>query len=121
MQKLTAIFLLFALLSVGFSKCFVYAGFTINKKYIAASLCQNRYKPQLHCNGNCFLMKKIKQAEQKEKTDEQQSKKNNSYEALIDTRILLNVPLVKNIQLVFIHPTFSYPTQSNAVFEPPQA
>jgi hypothetical protein len=121
MQKLTAIFLIFALLSVGFSKCFIYVGFIINKNYIAASLCENRNKPQLHCKGKCFLMKKIKQAEEKEKTDEQQFKKSNLYEALVNTRILLSEPLAKNIKIVFNNPTFNYPTKSNSVFEPPQA
>lgn len=121
MQKLTAIFLIFALLSVGFSKCFIYVSFTINKNFIVSSLCENRNKPQLHCNGKCFLMKKIKQAEEKEKADEQQFKKCNSYEALIDTQIFINAPLVKNIKIIFNKLTFTYPTQSNSVFEPPQA
>lgn len=121
MKFLTTILLLFALLGTNFSKYFMYAGFTINKKYIAASLCENRNKPQLHCKGSCFLMKKIKQAEQKEKNEKQLLKKNNTYEALIYTKINIKIPLVKNIKLVFVHPTFTYPTQSNAVFEPPQA
>jgi hypothetical protein len=121
MRKLTAIFLIFALLSVGFSRYFIYAGFVINKNYIAASLCENRNKPQLHCKGNCFLMKKIKQAQQSEKSQAQQTKKNNLYEALIDAKIAVTAPLVKNIKRVFNNPTFIYPEKSNSVFEPPQA
>ena len=39
------------------------AWYSINKKYIASTLCINRYKPQLKCNGKCFLAKKIKEAE----------------------------------------------------------
>lgn len=121
MKKLTAIFLIFALLSVGFSRCFIYAGFKINKNYIVASLCENRNKPQLHCKGNCFLMKKMKQAQQSEKSEAQQIKKNNLYEALIDTKIAVSVPLAKNIKRIFNNPTFIYPKKSNSVFEPPQA
>ena len=66
-------------------------------------------------------MKKIKQAEQKEKTDEQLLKKNNAYEALIYTKIIINAPLVKNIKTIFNNPTFIYPEKSNPIFQPPQA
>ena len=121
MQKLTAIFLLFALLSSNCSKCLVYAGFKLNKNYIATSLCENRNKPRLHCNGKCFLMKKIKQANDKEKSNATEFKKNNSYEALISINLLIHPPLVKNIKLAFNNPTFSYPQKSNSIFQPPQA
>jgi hypothetical protein len=66
-KRLTAILVLVALLSSGFSRFFVYAGFALNKDYIANNLCVNRDKPWLHCNGRCFFMKKIKQAEENEK------------------------------------------------------
>ena len=61
--------LIFALISANFSRLFVYAGFELNRNYIAAKLCENRNKPWLHCNGKCYFMKKIKQAEEKEKND----------------------------------------------------
>ncbi|TAH01471.1 MAG: hypothetical protein EAZ15_07280 [Sphingobacteriales bacterium] len=121
MQKFTAILLLFALLSFNFSRCFIYAGYNLNKKYITTSLCENRNKPLMHCNGKCFLMKKIKQANNKEKCNEAEFKKNNSYEALITTKLVITIPLVKNISLVFKNPTFTYPKKSNFIFEPPQA
>ena len=121
MQKFTAILLLFTLLSSNFSRFFVYTGFKINKNYILTSLCENRNKPQLHCNGNCFLMKKIKQADKKEKADKQNSKKNNSQEAFIHTQTALITPFVKCIEPIFTNPTFTYPTKSNTFFQPPQA
>jgi hypothetical protein len=31
-----------------------------NKEYIARVLCQNRDKPQLHCDGKCYLAKQLK-------------------------------------------------------------
>jgi hypothetical protein len=40
--------------------------FKINQKYIAAKLCQNRNRPQMHCNGQCVLMKKMKQQEKQD-------------------------------------------------------
>lgn len=36
--------------------CFEYA---VNKEYIAATLCENKAKPQMHCNGQCHLKKEL--------------------------------------------------------------
>lgn len=34
-----------------------------NKTYISKALCENRNRPQLHCDGKCVLAKKLQQAE----------------------------------------------------------
>lgn len=36
------------------------AYYHLNRDYIARVLCQNRDKPQLHCDGKCYLAKKLK-------------------------------------------------------------
>lgn len=36
--------------------------YNLNKEYIASVLCENRDKPQLACNGKCYLDKKIKES-----------------------------------------------------------
>lgn len=48
----------------------VHAGFELNQKYIAETLCINRSRPWMHCNGKCYFMKKIRQAEENEKKQE---------------------------------------------------
>ncbi len=40
--------------------------FHINQQYIVKNICENRYRPQVQCKGNCLLMKKFRQEEQKE-------------------------------------------------------
>jgi hypothetical protein len=62
LKQLAAWLLIFSVLTVNYSRLFVYAGFKLNQSYITAKLCENRDKPLLHCNGKCYLMKKIKQA-----------------------------------------------------------
>jgi len=42
-----------------FSKWILIIEFDIYRNYIAKNLCENRYRPQLHCNGKCLLMKKM--------------------------------------------------------------
>jgi hypothetical protein len=70
LKRLTAICLLAALISSNCSLFFVYAGFEMNNKYIAENLCINKNRPWLHCDGKCYFMKKIRQAEENEKKQE---------------------------------------------------
>ena len=74
-RRLIAFTLLLALLSSILSKLFVYAEFKSNQAYIAATLCENRDRPELNCEGKCYLMKKLKDAEDKEKKQENQAQK----------------------------------------------
>ncbi|RKR84150.1 hypothetical protein BDD43_4377 [Mucilaginibacter gracilis] len=59
--------LMLAVFTGSFSTLFIYAGFKLNKDYIAANLCVNRFNPGLHCNGKCYFMRKIRQAEEHQK------------------------------------------------------
>lgn len=65
--KFIAVPILILLLSAQtFSKWFVVISFNLNRDYIAKNLCENRNRPVLKCNGNCVLMKKMKQEEKQE-------------------------------------------------------
>ena len=86
LRRFLAYLLIAALVSANFSRLFIYAGFELNRNYIAAHLCENRDKPWLHCNGKCFFMKKVKQAEEKEKNDERQTQKNLFQEAFFNRK-----------------------------------
>lgn len=43
-----------------------YVNYCINYKYISTVLCENKNKPEMHCNGKCHLKKTIKQAEEED-------------------------------------------------------
>lgn len=47
-------------------QCLVQLGimgwYQLNKAYIAANLCENRARPEMHCNGKCYLKKQLKKA-----------------------------------------------------------
>jgi hypothetical protein len=49
------------------------AYFKLNRDYIAKVLCENRERPQLNCNGKCYLAKKLKQ--QQDKQDKETSER----------------------------------------------
>src|SRR6201996_7324458 len=76
LKRISILFLIVALMATNFSRYFIYAGFELNQKYIAENLCVNRNKPWLHCNGKCYFAKKLKQAQEKQNSEESQSQKN---------------------------------------------
>jgi hypothetical protein len=41
--------------------------YIINYDYIAKELCENKEKPELHCNGKCHLAKELAKASEDEK------------------------------------------------------
>jgi len=49
-----------------FSKVLITLDYEANKAFIAEFLCINKSKPQLQCQGQCFLKKQLKKAEQAE-------------------------------------------------------
>jgi hypothetical protein len=44
----------------------IVAYYELNKEYIASTLCENKAKPKMQCNGKCYLSKKIKAQEKQE-------------------------------------------------------
>ena len=66
MKKVVAIFLVNVILLQCSMKLLIFVCFEANKDYIARTLCENRDKPQIHCNGKCYLAKKIKKQEEQE-------------------------------------------------------
>jgi hypothetical protein len=108
------------MISANFSRLFICAGFELNKKYIVANLCENRDKPWLHCNGQCYFMKKIKQAAEKDKSDERQSQKNNFQQTFFDrtSGIKFHTHLLQIINTPYV--AMAPSLQNVPVFRPPQ-
>jgi hypothetical protein len=46
-----------------FNKWIVIIDFTINQKVIAKELCENKSRPEMHCNGKCQFKKRVAQTE----------------------------------------------------------
>lgn len=45
----------------------IYSGYQMNKEYITSVFCINKAHPELHCDGQCFLAKKLKDLDGKNK------------------------------------------------------
>jgi hypothetical protein len=60
-------FLLSLLLLQNSGRIAVMVWFEVNQPEIARTLCENRNRPELHCDGQCILAQKLKAVEQREK------------------------------------------------------
>lgn len=118
--KPITILLLFSLLSANCANLFVFMGFEVNQKYIAAELCENRDKPQMHCNGKCYLMKKLKQAQDKEQKQERQSQKTQMLDALIVKPLVFKQYSLAEIKFHIPFSTGIPQSIKNSIFHPPQ-
>ncbi len=45
--------------------------FYLNQKTLAKTFCENKDKPEMKCNGKCYLAKKLKQIAQEEQEEHQ--------------------------------------------------
>lgn len=118
--KPLSILLLFSLLTANCSNFLVYLGFEANQNYIAKELCINRDKPQLHCNGKCYLMNKLKQAQEKEQKQERQSQKVQLQDALVTQKLVCVSPVKQLRPSRAAEIPFALPRHSSAIFHPPQ-
>ena len=68
-------------------------GQTLNKAVLVTSYyaniqayaknCENKAKPQMHCNGKCQMMKKLRQEENK---DKQNPERRNNYDEVLSSK-----------------------------------
>jgi hypothetical protein len=49
-----------------FSREVLVVDFTLNRATITARYCVNKARPQLHCDGQCYFAKKLKQQQERE-------------------------------------------------------
>ena len=66
MKKILAFILILAVMSQLLNKLLTYAAFKLQEDYIASVLCENKDKPEMHCNGHCQLTKKLQEDEKED-------------------------------------------------------
>lgn len=68
MKRLLTIVLLTAVVALQLgNRWIIYASFKANQAYIAKELCENKAKPQMHCNGRCHLKKQLAKEQEQER------------------------------------------------------
>lgn len=94
MKRALTLLLLFAVAAQTFNQGILLINFHINRAYIAKNLCENRYRPMLHCNGKCILAKKIKQQEKKDQQNPERKIQNKS-EVIFSRSFFANAPALQ--------------------------
>jgi hypothetical protein len=64
-RTITLYLLILATLLPTVSPWGIIAQYQLNKDYIARVLCENRDRPELHCDGQCYLAKRLKAQQDK--------------------------------------------------------
>jgi hypothetical protein len=90
MRKLSALFIVSLIIVQAFYNLGVTIYWAANHNYIATVLCENRDKKALHCDGKCYLKKKLAAANQDKVPAGQEEQKSlkkglETFEFLIDS------------------------------------
>ena len=119
-KKFITFFLLFGVLSNCFSYWALSVSYTLNKSYISTVLCTNKDKPELHCEGKCFMDIKLKELEQKNKHQQENLKR--VIETVAPAYASLLDPLFETaFELAAPHYLQQHPiTKINSIFQPPK-
>jgi len=119
-KRLISIFLLFGILSNCLNYWALSATYTLNKAYISSVLCTNKDKPELHCEGKCFMDIKLKELEQKNKHEQENLKRIIETVAPIYVN-LLQSPFETTFLLTAPHYLQQKPIEKVAsIFQPPK-
>ncbi|AZA53079.1 hypothetical protein [Chryseobacterium sp. G0201] len=97
--------------------------YAVNYDYIANVLCINKSKPELHCNGKCYLSKELAKTNNTDSSPLNKTK--NSGQKLLDIYILPDIAEIQNTEKISLFNfKFSYKTEYSflflySIFRPP--
>jgi hypothetical protein len=99
MRRVVALLLLCSLSVHCAGRLGIVASWWLNQDYIARVLCINQDKPQLHCNGKCYLAKQLRAANDTEQQQQPLGGKQAFQEIILFCAPLLPVQLPPPIGL----------------------
>jgi len=97
LKKAFAIVLTFSIIAQGMINLALCAYYQVNKQEIIAKFCVNKNRPMMHCDGQCYLGKQLKKAEENEKRQNQSLREKDEVISLYN----------QHTQLAYI-PSFSF-------------
>ena len=122
LRKALSILLAFAILAQGMINLGLCAYYQMNKKMIADKLCINKDKPELHCNGQCFLSKQLKKAEENEKRQSKSMTEKDEVVTHYDhTELAAYIPSFVTVGMLMIYQPHAYSSVLLSIDRPPRA
>lgn len=120
MRKFYSIAFILILFTSVFGQGIVVLRYFINKQYIASTLCQNKARPMLHCDGKCVLSQKLKaQEKQQEDAGIVLTEK---FEIIFTEILPINISQLPGISINTTYNLYCLPSLANtyrAIFTPP--
>lgn len=97
MKRLVAGLLLLLVIAPNLAKAIYIAYWNLNQEIIEKTFCENRYKPEMECHGQCHLVKTLKKIDDsKEENEENEEKNHFNWNKLAEIFISTDVFLSKN-------------------------
>ena len=122
LSRIITAFILIVFLCETFDQSFITVLFYANQNNIAKNLCENRNKPQMHCNGKCQLQKKLNQNNKDKQTP---AKKTESRNEVLSSKSFFasieKITLITSTRKYFIQNINHTKDQSLSFFHPPQS
>jgi len=66
MNRIFSVLMMVLSLLMGFQQTILVLHFKVNQKAIEQEFCINKSRPERQCHGNCYLIKRLREAESKE-------------------------------------------------------
>jgi len=119
-KRILIYFLIMATVSNGVMQLVIYSGYQMNKEYITSVFCINKEHPELHCDGQCFLARKLKDLDTKNKQVQDQLKR--VVEAEPQFRVLVINHEIPSFNIENLTGYFEKPVKdlSISIFHPPK-
>lgn len=104
------------------SKPIIVISYYLNKDYVANELCENKSKPQMHCEGKCYLKKQLDKAKDTESSDLGDKLKKHEIQLFVYSTFTLNFEMYSTTaEATNLYSPLLPDLSSISVFRPPQA
>ncbi|MBG9376636.1 hypothetical protein I5907_10345 [Panacibacter sp. DH6] len=119
LKQVVASFMLVIFMMQTFSNAVIVADYYLNTTVFAAN-CENKDKPQLHCNGHCQMVKKIDSEGKKDQSNPDR-KAENKLEVISSKNFYPSVTIVsqESLQQFAVYNEGKPIHRSSAIFHPP--
>ncbi len=115
-HQLAAFIFITAFFAHTFNKYFFIAGYYTNIGMYAKN-CENKARPQMHCNGKCQMMKKLQQEEKKDQENPNRKGDNKNEITLFSKSFFATVNLYRLFCLKKQYPSLQIQKETDRSFE----
>lgn len=121
MKRLLSAVLVCAVLLSSFSGMVSFAGYQLNKSFIAKVLCINKEVPEKNCQGKCHLKKELEKQEDQQKNSGNtiDDKQFNIFNGIGSTISFNSLPIFVSAKFPLKNASFYNKPVLNSVFHPP--